>query len=500
MDNIIVLTQNVILSSLTKLKEHVQPGSETLIVSTQFIFENEAEQIDQILECKCKYVNFSDLLTDAEMEECDRVAQKDYCSQNVFEYYSNIKCTKNNLIVNNINRLYPCTNKLIVCDDLGIQLEIWLDNGYKWVNCSYYHSPEKTDSHDNHKDNAILHPLLMLKRCTYNIIRNRWRYVNQLNIKVAKYRGKKYLFFGSMNRIAYRLLPEFRSAGMLEKIRCYCDLYIFNCQPKTIRMSTLHEMSHSYPDRQDLNYKILQDGYLPPNYTSYYLCYSGKNVEYWTWDKIGQKTFQYFGLPNSIIPIRRKLYLPIPVFPKTVKTVLCIASGAGDWTAIKNRSDEDKMIFVFGKLAQNFPNIEFVYRCHPVWIQPVHQGVNSIKRVAEYFDWLNFPNIKVSSNIPDGSHCLSFKRSSLEEDLKNVDIVFGEHSVGMLDAGFKKILFASVNVTGRRNLFKGVTDFGFPHCESLEELIKLLNDLCTTSFSERYLIAVDNYNKMTDEE
>ena len=60
MDNIIVISQNVKLESLSKLKEYITPNSETLIVSTQLIFENEAELIDNILECKCKYLNFSD--------------------------------------------------------------------------------------------------------------------------------------------------------------------------------------------------------------------------------------------------------------------------------------------------------------------------------------------------------------------------------------------------------------------------------------------------------
>ena len=60
-DNIVVISQNVKLESLSKLKAYITPNSETLIVSTQLIFENESELIDTIFECKCKYINFSDL-------------------------------------------------------------------------------------------------------------------------------------------------------------------------------------------------------------------------------------------------------------------------------------------------------------------------------------------------------------------------------------------------------------------------------------------------------
>ena len=68
MENIIVLTQNVKLPSLSRLTDIVKPGSETMILSTQFIFENEAEQIDGIFQTKCVYKNFADILTDADVE------------------------------------------------------------------------------------------------------------------------------------------------------------------------------------------------------------------------------------------------------------------------------------------------------------------------------------------------------------------------------------------------------------------------------------------------
>ena len=214
--------------------------------------------------------------------------------------------------------------------------------------------------------------------------------------------------------------------------------------------------------------------------------------------------FDYHKLSSRVIPFRNKLYIPTPSFPSQLKKVLCVASGAGDWTALKNRSDEDKMIYAFGKIASMFPDVQFIYRCHPVWIHPLHQGVNSINRAAEYISNLNLPNFKISCNIPDanvdGKFVLSFKRSSFEDDLKDVDLVFGEHSISMIDAAFKNILFASCNVTGRRDFFAGVTKLGFPHCESIEEISQLLLNITTPDFRASYIKAVENYNSMTDKE
>ena len=197
------------------------------------------------------------------------------------------------------------------------------------------------------------------------------------------------------------------------------------------------------------------------------------------------------------------MYLPLPLFKKEIQTILVATSGPGDWTAQKNRSDEDLMLEAFVEIARRFPDIDIIYRCHPTWIHPEHNGVNSIKRVEEYLNNTGLKNIHLSSNIPTeklGDFKLSFPRSSLEEDLKKADIVFGEHSVSMLDGGFKQLPFASVNLTNRRNLFCGISDMGFPHCTSVDDIENVIKSYGTEKFKELYSEAVKKYNTMTDME
>lgn len=171
-------------------------------------------------------------------------------------------------------------------------------------------------------------------------------------------------------------------------------------------------------------------------------------------------------------------------------------------TAIKNRSDENKLLVAIGQVAARFPQVEFIYRCHSVMAQPLHEGVNAINRNADYIDWLELPNLHLSSNMPIANHygnsSLSFKRSSFEEDLKGADVVFGEHSVSMIDAGLKGIVFASINVTGHRSHAQSLGDLGFPICSSIEEIEAFLLNLCDSCFQESYSNAIDNSNKMTD--
>ena len=503
MKNIIVISQNVKFDSLAKLTESIKPNSDTLIISTQLIFENEAELIDSILQCKCHYINFSDLMSDAELEACDVDAfHPDNVQVDTNPYYQEIKVLKNKRIVEKVAAQYPASNKIIACDDLGIHLDTWLAAGYKKVECEYYFA-----RHTSHVQKSLTWREKMRATKIYQLLREIKNDAKHLmtdnHLSVAYYGGRKYVFWGSLNRIAYRLQLTFMPANRMEYIRAYVDRYV-NTQPKTIRLSTLHEGHNKWKDADGQNVRLLQDGYLPPNYGSNYLYFFGRHTCFYTWDVMGQGIFQRFHLPSEVCPFRKKLYLPKPVFPKKIRKVLVATSGAGDWTAIKNRSDEDRMLQVFGQVAKLFPDIEIVYRCHPVWINPEYQGVNSINRAADYIAWLNVPNMHISANIPNPNESTgfrhSFSRNSFEEDLKGVDVVFGEHSVAMLDGGFKGKLFCSVNVTGRRNLFKGITELGFPHCESLEEIVEFINSINTQVFIRSYSQAVDNYNKMTDKE
>lgn len=498
MDNIIVITQNVKLESLSILRKYVKCGSLTLVFSTHFPFENEKEIIEKELGTHCIFKTFGDFLSDQDYEDCDVLAYSDK-QKDVNEYFNRIKNLKNEKVVKKVLAQYPVKNKIIVCDDLGIDAEVWIRNGFVFRKCEYYY--QKTTSHHHlcsHLIKLVKRSLSIPKRIMGN------------TAYIAYYQKRKYVFYGSLNRIGYRLSLKFDKASKWENFK-YLMIYLganffgFIPNNKTVRMSTLHEAGVWYfPDFFNLNLKILQDGYLPPNYSSKYLFFNGKNVEYYTWDIEGGRTFEYHGLKHRVIPFRNKLYLPKPRYPQKVKKVLCVASGAGDWTAVKNRSDEDKMIVAFGKVAKIFPDIEFIYRCHPVWIHPLHQGVNSINRAAEYIQWLNLPNLKISSNIPnaieEGKFKLSYKRSSFEEDLENVNIVFGEHSISQIDAALNNIIFCSVNVTGRRDFFEGITKMGFPHCENIDEIAQLLNDVTTEKFKTNYENAINNYNNMTDKE
>lgn len=495
MENIIVINQNVKLASLALLTDIIKSGSETMILSTQFIFENEADVIDSVLKCKCVYKNFGDILTDSERENIDKEAfnpQKQ--GQDVTAFYEDIQNIKNERLITKLLSQYAFTNKIVVADGLGIRIEQWKKRGFVLRSLEYYHNDSVTQIRRNSLLRKLLHKpysfFLLCRKAFHTPIHEAYR------------DSTRYLFYGKLVRVGYRIDLDFHDAGIWEHIKYLLNLLGVVWKNKTIRLSSFHEGYHIIPDKKELNVKLIQDGYLPPNYSSNYLYFYGHNTEFYTWDEIGCNTFRYHRLPYRIMPIRKKLFLPSEFrFPAKVKKVLCASSGTGDWTAIKNRSDDDCLVWAIGKVAAMFPDIEFIYRCHPTWVHPQHAGVNSINRCIEYINWLNLPNFKMSCNIPpaiqDGQYVLSYKRSSFEEDLKGVDIVFGEHSVAMLDAGFKGIPFASCNLTGHRAYYEDINNLGFPHCESVDEMADLLRKLPTQEVRQQYEHAVKNYNEMT---
>lgn len=508
MFKVILLTQNVKLHSMKKLQKNISERDQVFILSTHKLFVYEQEIISSILPV-IEFATFADLLSDLEMEWCDKKAYEmvQINDGDLAQYYEQIKVLKNEIVFRKLKERYGKIGGYLCADDLGICERVWLENGFKKISLDYFYiSSQKKEVIDNLK--KLLKKSSIIRSCYAEFQRffnlNRTDDTDEITheIYTAADGEKKYVFIGNMDRIGYRLNMKWeKSEEECERLKHRKYETSDKCQ----YLSTLHEKDKCrIPDEEKLDIRFIQDGYLPPNYSSQYLKFVPNNVSYYAWDSLGTQIFKNQNIPVSIIPFRKKLYLPMPVFRKTIQKILIVTSGAGDWTAVKNRSDEDLMVEAVGEIARVMKDIEFVYRCHPVWIHPMHQGLNSINRVAEYFQHLGLLNIKVSSNIVHEDlkdFKLSLPRQSLDEDLEGADLVLGEHSIAMIDGAFKGIPFASMNFTGRRNLFCGISDLGFPHFEDIPAVIEFVKEISEDKGTqERYRQAISNYNKMTDVE
>ncbi len=503
MISIIVFSQNLKLSSLKPMASKIKT-KEVIFVTTHLLFDFERRKIERFFKepVRFAYLTFAELLTDAQMEACDQEAFRQNI-KNPQEYFDKIKELKNERIVRKLKQRYGNFKGYILSDDLGICLKTWLRHGFRYRKGRYYY---------DRSTGEIIKNALYKKKWLVTIYRNikngfRKKSVNkrefyQYKDKVftGQFQQKKYVFMGRLERIGYRMDIEWKQSD--EECRKLLS-GVFEDAGRCQYLTTLHEAGNSLvPDDGRYDVRYIQDGYLPPNYTSRYLAFRPSNVKYYAWDVMGEQMFRNMGLEASLMPFRKKLYLPEPVFPKKVCTVLIAASGSGDWTALKNRSDEDRMAQAVVSLAKRFPEIRFLYRCHPVWVHPLHQGVNSIKRYVQYFASLGLSNLVLSGNIPDndiGDFKLSLSRGSLDKDLEEADLVFGEHSIAMVDGALMGIPFASVNMTGRRNFFCALTNLGFPHFEDVSDISKFISRIAVDKkLQDKYRQAVERYNRMTD--
>ncbi len=495
-----IFTQHLKLDSFTEIVKKIPACEEAIFLTTQFLFENERAFLCTVFP-KCIFHTFADFLTDAEMAKCDEDAY--IPSDREFSHYEDrLRKQKNEIVSQNFLKKYAesVSKMYLLSTDLGIDADVWEAAGCQFVeDCQYYYVPEKVKVSLVRKLKGKLSSVKMLKNAYRKITRKKLYTVD--NVYVGNYEEKKYVFLGNLNRIGYRLNIDF-VPSQEECDRLNQEKY--ETKENCVYLTTWHERWKSFvPDDSQYALYWMQDGYIPNNYSDYDYFFKPDNAVYYCWDTMSTKLFENRGLPYEIIPFRKKLYIPEPEFPQKVANILIVASGSGDWTAMKNRSDDDILVHAFAQMAKRFPQIRFTYRCHPTWILPRNVGVNAINRVNDYFKSLKLNNLFLSSNIPlanlDSGIQLSFSRSSLDEDLANADFVFGEHSISMIDAAFKKIPFCSVNLTNRRNFFVGVNDLGFPTCSTLEEIENLINHITDSQFQDDYKKAVANYNQMTDE-
>lgn len=498
MNVIYILTQNVKLESLTKYKGLSGPGDVSVFVSTNFLFENERAYLTGLFG-SCVFKTFADYLSDEEMQAIDVRSYRLDMRQD--DYIAEIKKRKNRLVRQKVLEEFPSDKKYVLSKCLGVDCKVWKSAGFRYLECAYY-SPE--DLPPAQRIKLALYNNRTVRKLYYSLKKKNGTplSVEEDELRVGYYKGKKYIFLGKLSRIDYRLdIPLEKSPEDVEKI----NAGVFEPKDRCTYVMTWHEhFKYALPDDENLAVRWAQDGYLPPNYTHYDYEFKPSNVVYYCWDELGTTLFKNRNLPCEIIPFRKKLYLPEPVMPETIRNVLIVASGSGDWTALKNRSDDDIMVYAFAQMAKRFPDVHFTYRCHPTWVHPSNVGVNAVNRVHDYFESLALPNLTLSSNTPlqkdTRNFQLSFSRSSLDEDLKLADFVFGEHSISMVDAAFKGVPFCSVNLTGRRNFFVGMNDLGFPSCTSHEEIAEMITNAAGDAFRQSYLEAVRKYNEMTDRE
>jgi len=481
------------------------------LLSPHKAFENEIFKIGSEMKKEIIFISFYEFINQEEMEYCD--AQADLVIVNKYnsrlgrlqDYYSEIKKLKNNIILSNLKSQYEIVNKYICADDLGIFRKTWTEDGFF----------EKIDIKTGLKG---INPLSKIKNLLFikaecNILKNNkesyyllgkpdrvLQYLKNEENTLTKLSFLDEFLFNLTYKISVLNFKGFPCRFILKQ----CAKLLKNRGPSLKKMIVpihAHMDNYSYFSKiLDCKYILLQDCYLPNNYTSTYLKYWEGVDSYYIWDKLSEGIFIKHDLHYVKWDSYKDNYLPKIALEKefTIKKVLFLASGSGDWTALKNRSDEDLMFLALINISKLLPTIEFLFRPHPLWLHKSHQGTNSIQRLMNYANELNLPNFKISGGaLQEGLNFqnhqnLSAASSSIDYDINSSDIVFGDHSQSMVTSAERGKIIASISLAKRKEFFSNYSKLGFTILKSEQDIFKFLDLFSKPSDRERFELKYNN--------
>ena len=511
MPNIFVFSKNLKISFFSVIADRFKNSDGNIFITTHFLFENEKKFLDSLFYNTSYYI-FSDFISDEEAKNCD-VNSFDPTNLNLNNYYLNIQKNKNLLVLKKISNTFLEYSGFVLSNDLGIDDSVWLNAGFTSITGDYFYNSHCFDDLERKKTlkikiRKVLSCSKILKKI-YHLFKSKLKSYGEdstkktpIPVEFYSNNEKKYIFIGKLQRLLPYLNVSLESNDI--ETKRVNDKQFYTSKENVTYIMSMHEGdSVSIPDSPEYDVRFVQDGYLPPNYTALNLRFKPVNVKYYALDKIGKNAYDAQNVPAEILPLRKKNYLPIPDFSKTIQKILVTATCAGPWSALINPSDDDILLEAVVESAKKYPDITFVYRPHPACVHPMHTGVNTINRIAEYFEYTKLHNLKLSTNVPRQnmqSFSLTFSNATLLEDINTADLVISEYSHSLIEGAEVGKAFATVNLTKRRNFYQAITDLGFPHCESVKELWSLLDNIHSAEFVNGYKKAIDNYNVMLDME
>jgi len=384
---------------------------------------------------------------------------------------------------------------------LGICAGVWLAEGFEDLNEPYFESNAQKIRRKLKRVKEIIRGILNFRIVSlmqtpsgfflfWGSSKRILQYLDLTKVKFEKLGDVNTILLFLMFRATALSHRNFllKTFGWLTFLPVFSLYFLWNFGKKTPDfLSPIHEDNDTYgilAKRLGVKMFYMQDGYLPKNYTSTYLCYRVWAAGYHIFDRLSAGIFNLHNLNWQKKDYFRSQRLPLhQEKPVKIHSVVFLTSGAGDWTALKSRSDEDLAFEALLEVAKKFPDIRIIYRPHPLWTHPTHQGVNSIKRLFDYANSLGLKNFAVSVGaLKEGQdyykdRLLSRRPASITEEIDSADLVLGDHSQAILNAGIKGKMFASVNLARRTSFFCNYADLGFPLLKSSQDIIDFINGL-----------------------
>jgi len=508
------------------ISESPDDRSEVLCLSPHKMFDSEIAEIQALTRRRLSFMSFHEFINQEEMEFCDQEADRIIVNQygsrarRLRTYYAKIKEIKNQIILRNLKKHAEPAKKYVLADDLGIDATVWIADGF---DPQYLRAQGFAGG--------------TIAQCRRIIASAAHAFQSTRRIAMLSTAEETYLFVGNLARVRQYLDEDkvsFKDIATLQRLLLVlmfntCGLMsnawpariargalltilmgLYRIVPEANRRLPILSPMHEDADWLGLFAKTIgvdmiymQDGFLPSYYPSAYLKYRIWATNFFIWDRLSAGIFERHSLPCKLWPCFRPTSLQrIEESAFTVRNVVVLTSGSGDWTALKNRSDEDLAFLAFIEVARKLPDVQIIYRPHPLWMHPEHQGTESIRRVAKHAAAVDLPNFTVSSGaLQEGDQFtkdgqVSVTPTTIKREMEEADIIFGDHSQSLLKAGQQGKIFASVSMAKRTEFLYDYTNLGFPILRSSDDIVRFIKSLETsTETIQSYNSAVDTYNQ-----
>lgn len=465
-DWLIVFNQNFPLEAIKQL---VLPGRKAVILTSHQLLEHELEFVSSLGLTRADVLTFSDLLSDAELEAIDSKVSATLMQSSSAEFMprfsEGINYEKNACAFSKLSSRFSF-GEIHACCGLGISARFW-----KEKNARLY-------GEVNEGPSLGLVDRLVAKAVDLG---------RKIQVNLVRTDHVEYVFFGPIKRL--RFMPGISIEPHVVR-NAFGGYARFLRQRRKRGAVVASTTIHGFTDPQLLTYPDLHvfvDGFHPPNYSRSYIDLYGNSI-FVTRTMFDNLWFSRNGKRTIKLPaVIRKETMREVVSTGEVNTIVALLNHAGDWTALINRSDTDRLVNAVVKLARAFPHKRFIIRLHPTMIHKDHEGVDSIQRIRFYVAWARLANLSVS-------------QVELQEDFDRGDLFISEYSQTVIDAATmgKRVVIA--NFTGRRSFMACYEEIGFPSVSNHEQLQSWLEGVfrSTAQCDQQQNQAVRLYNRMLD--
>jgi len=277
-----------------------------------------------------------------------------------------------------------------------------------------------------------------------------------------------WLFLSSVKRVRFANEVPVRSFDMPTTFDTKCDATLMEDIHSGVTRNVgkdLHWRTattiHGYRPwmiRKIPNLDICIDGFHPPNYPRSYIDAYPRSANIVTNDPVSAQWFQTHGFK---VCSSARLTIPTMNYPEEINdlnTVVFALNHAGDWSALINRGDTDRLVVSAYKLAKACPEQTIIIRPHPTMAHCAHEGAGSLDRLKEFVRRTDCSNLFLS-------------QEPLEYDFARGDLFISEYSQVLIDAWRTGKPGIIANLTGRVSFMEAFTGMGFATIKNLPALI-----------------------------